>query len=430
MNIKLSKISSLQLFQFIRYFSLLLVSILIAKSNLGVENIGIFETKILIGSSISFFWLNAIVKTLLTTYNETKYKNKFFSILIITAFLGVLSYLLLNVIFVFGNFKIENSPSLNIFFIYIVTIAPASISEYFLLLKNKTRNLLFYGIFIFTVQILLTIFALYNYNDIKSLFEVLIFVNILKIIYALYLINKYEQFKISRDYIIYSIKLARPLMFSFLLSGSAQYIDSFLVSWRFDASVFAIFKYGTKEFPLLIILTDSFSNAVLSDFKNSGLKETLNLIKNKSEKYMHIFFPVFFVLLLSSQYLYKIFFSEKFIESSVVFDAYLLIIVSRLTFPQTIVLGLKKNNVIFRASLYELIVNVILSVVFIFYFGIFGVAIATVIAYYFEKIYLMRYLYIKQNISANNYLNIKILTLYSLILYALFFAKLIQLIPF
>ncbi len=425
MQIKLSKISALQFFQIIRYSALLLVSIFVAKSSLGIENIGYYETLVLIGGSISFFWLNAIIKSFLVSYKSNE-KGTFFSVFILMNIFSFLSLVLVKLIFASFEFNIEKTNVINLFYVYVFTIAPASLSEYMLLLKNKLKQLNFYGIFIHSLLIILISYVLYFYHNLKAVFYVLIFINIIKITFSLIIIWKYDSFVFVKKYIYKNLKLAKPLMYSFLLSGSAQYIDSFLVTWKFDASVFAIFKYGTKEFPLLIIFTDAFSNAILNDFSKEKLSTVLLTIKAKSEKYMLYFFPIFYLLLIFSDVLYKYFFSVKFEQSAEIFDIYLLIIVSRLTFPQTIANGIKDTYLIFKASLLEIIFNVLLSVTLLFIYGIKGVAFATVLAFYFEKFYLIVQIKKKHKITPNKYINVKKLFALSFLLFLIYIIKYTQ----
>ena len=65
-----------------------------------------------------------------------------------------------------------------------------------------------------------------------------------------------------------------------------------------------------------------------------------------------------------------------------------MLIVSRLVFPQTILIGLQKNKAIMVASFLEIILNVAFSILFMQFWGLAGVAYGTVCAYAFEKLIL------------------------------------------
>ncbi|MDP2336448.1 MAG: hypothetical protein Q8N05_08375 [Bacteroidota bacterium] len=68
-------------------------------------------------------------------------------------------------------------------------------------------------------------------------------------------------------------------VFSLLLSGSGQYIDGFIITAWFDDATFAVFRYGARKFPLVIILlANAFSSSVLPGFANrSNLRNRLCL---------------------------------------------------------------------------------------------------------------------------------------------------------
>ena len=73
-------------------------------------------------------------------------------------------------------------------------------------------------------------------------------------------------------------------------------------------------------------------------------------------------------------------------------------------------------------SLIEIIVNVFFSILLIRHLGIVGVAYATIIAYFLEKLLLVIYLRVKMNIPMSQYTSIRWFTLYTvaiLITYAM-----------
>jgi O-antigen/teichoic acid export membrane protein len=183
---------------------------------------------------------------------------------------------------------------------------------------------------------------------------------------------------------------------SLLLSGSAQYIDGFLISYNFNEASFAVFKYGAKELPFIGMLIVAFSNALTPKFsKPENRLMAINELKAGTNKLMNYMFPLSIVFVLSSKYLYPIVFNENFAESAIIFNIYILLVITRFLLPRTILIGIKDTRPIFYSSLFEIILNVLLSVIFIQLWGMIGVAIATVIAYLFDKLFLVFVLAIK-----------------------------------
>ena len=157
-------------------------------------------------------------------------------------------------------------------------------------------------------------------------------------------------------------------------------------------------------------------------FSEKGKQDdTLQEIKSYSTKLMHGLFPLSIVMLALTHWLFPVIFNAGFRESATIFNIYLLLITSRLIFPQTILIGLKKTNAIALASLLEIILNVSLSLWFVVLWGLPGIAYGTIAAYLFEKLFLVFYLVKKTGISPGNYLNISLHLVYSLLLLTVFY---------
>lgn len=410
----ITNISGLQFFQLFRFGILLLISILLAK-NLDTVQIGTYELLILIAGAVSYFWVSGIIKSLLPLYNNNKSISKgdsksaelfnTFIMLLIISGIVVLILVLFNGQLAEAMGNRTKIPHIGLFAWYILFSGPANLAEYIYLLRNKPKAIIVYGTVAFTVQLVLVGLPAIMQMGIEYCIAGLTLAAGLRFLWLLIMIARHARIKISLPYIKEHLSLAFPLVLSLLLSGSAQYIDGFLVSYNFNEATLAIFKYGARELPFAILLADAFSNAMLPSFSaDKDLNSSLNLLKKKSGNLMHILYPVSMLLILTSYWLYPLVFNSNFLESASVFNLYLLLIISRLVFPQTILIGMKRTNIILIASLMELIINVTLSIIFIGIWGIAGVALATVIAYLFEKLVLIAYNKIALGIRPSAYI--------------------------
>lgn len=419
-----NNVTGLQFFQLFRFGILLLISIVFAKTNLGTGEIGVYETFILIAGGVSFFWIGGFLQSLLSIFNNNKTFNSqernpiFFNVFILFCLLsflaGVFVYSSQNIISSLLSLSGSRIPYMKILFLYICVSGPVNLIEYIYLLKNKSKYIIYYGIITFSLQFFcVTIPIILGYDLGYGLYG-LVFINGLRFIWLICLILKYSEIRISFTFIREYLKLSNPLIISLLLGGSATYIDGFLVSWKFDEATFAIFRYGARELPFVILLANAFSNALTPTFSGKqDIAESLKNLKHGAARLMNFLFPVSIVFILTSRWLYPIVFNPDFTDSAIIFNFYLLLIVSRLLFPQTILIGLRKTNVIMYASAFEIILNVSLSIIFITYWGIAGVAFATVIAFLAEKIFLIIYLNKRLKININQYLNIKPYLIYT-----------------
>jgi Na+-driven multidrug efflux pump len=114
-------------------------------------------------------------------------------------------------------------------------------------------------------------------------------------------------------------------------------------------------------------------------------------------------------------------FTPEFQQSADIFLVYLLLIIPRLIFPQTIVVGRKKTHIALFAAILELMLNIILSIFMLQRgYGVVGVAVSTFIVYTTGKLFLAGYVWIKMNISPLQYIPLKIYVLYSTLITLLF----------
>jgi O-antigen/teichoic acid export membrane protein len=245
----------------------------------------------------------------------------------------------------------------------------------------------------------------------------------LRWIWLLILLKRYTEMKISVEFMKEHLYLGIPLILTSLISGSAQYTDGVIVSAVYrDPAMFAWFRYGAKEFPLVLMLANGLSNAMLPEFSTrERMKESLAKIRVKSKRLMHFLFPSAILMMLFTRWIYPRMFNPGFQKSADVFLIYSLLIIPRLVFPQTIIVGRKKTHITLIAAILELIINVPLSLFMIKWgYNIVGVALSTFIVYTIGKAFLVGYLWYKMNIKPTEYIPLKVYTIYCALIAIIF----------
>jgi O-antigen/teichoic acid export membrane protein len=431
---KISNIGSLQTIQILRFTTFLLISIIFTRSPLSVSDIGYYELSLFIASAISFFWVNGLIQSLLPLYNSNKtfrvvaVNKKSKSPELFNAFLLLSSFSILAFIFcvlfqrAFYIFEgVREITFMNLIFVYILLSNPGHLIEYIYLLKNRPAELLIYGFATFAIQLaIVTIPVIMGYPVEFSIWG-LIIISVIRLLWLFVLLRRHSRFRVSVDFMKEHISLGFPLILSSFLSGSAQYIDGFIISTSFDAANFALFRFGAKELPLVILMANGLSNAMLPEFSTrEKFRDALQTIKMKSKRLMHILFPLSIVLLFFSKFIYISIFNETFSRSADVFMVYLLLIMSRLVFPHTILIGLKKTRVVLIAALVEIVLNVSLSLYFIRFYGIVGVAVATSIVFLVEKMVLVAYNYFSLKIKPQEYIPLTVYFFYTFLIIVIF----------
>jgi len=107
-------------------------------------------------------------------------------------------------------------------------------------------------------------------------------------------------------------------------------------------------------------------------------------------------------------------FNPDFQKSADIFLVYSLLVIPRLVFPQTIIVGRKKTHISLIAAVLELIINIFLSFFMISKgYNLVGVALATFIAYLFGKAFLIGYCWYKMKIKPTEYIPVKLYLIYS-----------------
>lgn len=429
-----NNVSGLQAFHIIRFTTFLLISIIFTKSGLSTHDLGNFEILLFIASVVSYFWMTGLIQSFLPLYNNNasfpgdKINSDHRSPEIFNAFLLITFFS--TVLFIFGHLikynvyvfnKMRTIPHVNLLLLYILISNPVHLIEYIYLLRNKSTQILRYAILTYSLQLAVTTIPVVMGRGIGDAMMGLIGISCLRYLWLLVLLKKYALFTVSWSFMKTHLSLGFPLIISTLLSGSAQYIDGLVVAMRYDSDSFALFRYGAKELPLVVMLATGLHNAMLPEFySESKVNKSMEDLKNKSARLMHILFPISAVFLFFSDYFYPRIFNEQFVRSSDVFMVYILLIVSRLLFPQTILIGLKKTRIILGASVIEIILNITLSIYLSQFYGLVGVALATVIIFLVEKFVLIGFNYGKLGIRPDKYIPIGWYLFYSIIIILIF----------
>ncbi len=422
---RLNTVSSFQLFQIVRYGTLILTGIVFAKSTLSQLAIGEYETFVFLAGAVSFFWLNGLLKALLPLASEPKNSGSalFSSFVLISGFsllAGIFLYLAHPF---FSGFLLKGKqvPELHLLVLYLVIGVPANLVEYIYLVKKKSRHLLVYALISFSVQFLLVILPVVIGRPVSWAMRGLVASSVIRYAWLWGMFVYYSEIRFSVAFAKEHLRLGMPLVAATLLSGSAQFIDGFIVTAHFDERTFAVFRYGARELPLATLLANALNNAMLPEFgMKEKLKENLEKLKASVARLMHFLFPLTAVLLLASKPLFPVVFNPEFAESATVFNVYLLLVISRLLMPQTILNGLRQTRQIMVASFFELTINVSLSLLFVRFWGIAGIAAATFIAYLFEKLYLAFVVRRNLNIRLSEYHPLKYYAWYSFGIVAIF----------
>lgn len=419
----LTSVRALQFLQLFRFVALLLIGVVLSKTSIGISQIGTYETFLLISGASCFFWTGGMLQTMLSHKREqsSEKSEAYFNILLIFTTLAVITalgiFLLQSQIANFVGFSGGQIPYFKILLAYIVLSCPANLVEYIYLIENRPCRMAFYGAIVFTLQILAVTLPVIYTNDLGYGLYGLLFVTAIKFAWLSIIVLRYSKLKVSGKYIGLFLKLSAPFVLSVLIVKGIQYVDSFLVAYKFDEGTYAQFRYGAKEFPLILLPAVALSEAIAARIaNNTGISEVLESIKRESKYMMHICIPVAMLVIITSKYLYPLVFNDDFYESALIFNIYCFAAIFRFIIPESILIGKQQSRPILASASINILVNIVFGLLFMNFMGIAGIAIAFLLGNIIEKLVLVSVVKSLYGIKLKDYLDTKIFLYYTILM--------------
>ena len=392
--------------QLFRFLSGLLFQVFLTHSALNASQVGVFETIIFAWVSISFFWVNAFVNVAVVFLNDDLYEKYISEVFLARQFLlaSVLNFFLAAIFAYFFSPQIFNTaPFTFIFWGAQVFLNATNFIEPKLISENNPQKILEFGVFnLLTPYILLGALIFLGIN---SFYAVIIFLAYCSLVSFIYL-SRYINFKIT-NFALQKIKTDFIKSVSPLIGYAAAnnlttvFTQSLVLGfYKTHPDKFATFRYGVRELPFTIAITNGFG---LSAMASLNTEQGLIDFRENSKKIMYQIYGLSWVLLLTSQWFIPIIFSEKFNGVIGFFNLNVLLVLSRALMPQVILRAKNAQLPILYAGIMETVFIIILSWLLLQKFGAMGVLFAVVLGFLAEKIILAFILKTKYNIRLKDY---------------------------
>lgn len=401
-----------QLYQVCRYGFLLLVSIRLAwLSDDAVVNA--YELLLLLGGSLTFFWVSGLYDGYVIAYRgasaaaQPKLTQQTFLISLPLALFSAVG------VWLIGKYGLSGQLSDTLLLFYAGFLLFDSLSHlltYHLLVRGNSLGLMAYGIGSYALYFLLVVLPFAWGGSLETSMQLLLVLAGAKCLLCIGWLYKplFGQVP-ERSHMWTLIRIGGPLTLAILLSQSAQYVDGYLVE-EFFTDQFAVFRYGAKELPIVLLLANSISvvrsGDIAADLRDGTPTASLELLRGSSRRLTWGLFPLSLLLLGMSTWLFETVLGPAFIGAVPVFDLYLLLVIPRLLFPQALIRGYQRTYVMTISAAIELVLNVGLSLWLMQYWGIAGIAAATVLAFSVEKLVLFWYCSVKLKIGVGAYTDI------------------------
>jgi O-antigen/teichoic acid export membrane protein len=437
MSFKLSTSSALQINQILRQSTLILMSIIMTKWGVSIKDIGIYETFMFVSYTVSFFWITAFLQGILTHFpsiSESEKPSYVFNIFLI---FNALSIFIFSILYFFPQQSLfiltakTDTQYFNIFTFYLLFFLPPFMLESIWAVEDRPLSILIVSVITNVLLLFCVVYPIHQNRDFLGCFYIMVIVALLRYIILIFNVIHRGNFAFSIKIIKDFLKITTPLMGYAFVGGFITAFTTWLISWYYvnNFEQFAIYRFGAREFPIINAMTTGLSSGLIpiliQKFDKANIKnefetsfqaintEGVSVLKEKTLRLWHILFPMTIVLMFSSKNLFGFVFNEQMINAAPVFQVFLLLLISRALFPQTLLMVLKETKIMFSMSIIEAISIVIMSFVFIYLFGMIGVAWAMVLGFLIEKIMMVLFLKKNYNINLKDYTHVNYYLFYT-----------------
>ena len=401
-----------QLFMVCRQLGIILASIILAWV-LPVEEVGVIEMLMFAGYLMTFFWSDALLRGYLSKkelHRDKQEVTNFFLLYFLGSILSML-ILLAGQSFLIPLFTSRSDlPGLELYAFYQILVLPLWVAPFIGLFKGL--NILLASCYV----LIAPAFACWTgFNSLPGIEGILLGL----FCYAL----------VGFGWVLTQTKLKGSIRFGGLLkilwpatwplvmyavsTGLARSFDAWLVASTFTEADFAIFRYGAREFPIVAALSAGLSTILIPRLHDHL---ALGELKSRSIRLMHAWYPVIAVLMLASHFIFPLIYGDAYLMSASIFNIFLLLTLTQLFFPQSIMIARGDSRLLWYVSIAELCVNVGVSLLLLPYFGLVGIAWGTLIAFIFEKIILMTIIQRRYGIPSSGIMAPKVLFGYAFLL--------------
>ncbi len=408
---------ALQVFNILRFISTFFAGVVLVKVGWTEGSIESYEYLLITFGMLTFFWIsgtqNGLLSLLPKTEKETQAVFLKKSLSVVFAFGVLVSILMLFV----GPLVSTSLKSEWLFWLCIYSLLniPSLFLHIKYLLEKNAQKILLFGALNFLAQFVFIAIPAWKGEGLTGVLIAMTILAGLRFLYVVY--DAGLDFKFDPKYRLWLKRwglLSLPLSLHILIGVSPEYVDAFLVEYFIEEEgTYAIYKYGARELPLVISLITAIATAVLPVIAEDEPKG-LSLLKAKTKRLSHLLFPAAIILMFFSPFLFEFFYNSRFKDSAIVFNVYLLILLTRMFLPQVLITARQNNYMLLWCGIAEFAVNVGVSMMLVSSYGLFGIAIGTVAGNFIQKLLMSIYVKRKYRLAISAYVPLKTIAIYSI----------------
>ncbi len=426
-SLRIHATTAMQAFHVLRQASLMLTSILLAKSALSTEAIGHWEMLLYLGYTLSFFWASGLTQGMLALFPKLSAEEQPTLVFNAYAVFAVAGLAIFGILYwgrepaAYWLTHQRELPGLPCFAIFLGLHVPVFLLENLYLLHNRPRSIWAYGWFAalgHTVAVAVPVWWGGGIED--GTMGLAVFAAIRHAL-LLAFVWRHGTWHVNWQLCRRWLGSSWPLVGYSLLGGLQAALANWLVAFFYsdNEQQFAVYRYGAIELPFALALTTGFSMAMLPILAQN-LTQGMAEMRRRSIRLLHILFLPAMAAMLMASWLFPWVFRAAFRESVPVFHVFLLILITRVIFSRTVLTALEANRITLFISFAEITAFAVAGYFLGRLYGLVGIAWATLLAFALEKLLQVFILRKRFGISPGQYTPLGWYALYSGLLAALY----------
>ena len=407
----------------------ILITWILARSSLSLDDIGTYELLHLLGYGLTFFWLDAALRGFTKVNRELPEGDR---TLFTRQVAGTLALASLGA-FLLGLFLARWQPSSfpfgipaegswSLFGVFYLSFHLSSMVEVLYLQQERPASMMAWSAASGLAQLALLGIPVIVSGSLEAGLAGLALFGLMRLLWFLrYCRPVWPSFRGAMGQ---WRSVSWPLALSGLIGGSAVLIDGFVImAFSPEGSDYAVYRYGARELPFAILVATGLEWVLLDRLSGKTEPDVIQA-KRFASKWLLRLVPLAVLAMLLSGPAFVGLYGERFAESAAIFRIYLLLILSRFVLSGPILIALGDTKAILSIGTLEALLNLGLSWWWVGLWGPAGVAWATVAAFFFDKLAQLFWLRYKYGIPAS-----RIIPIWEVIAYGVLLLLIYQAAP-
>ncbi len=284
---------------------------------------------------------------------------------------------------------------IRVFALYAVLSSPSLMFESIFVTERKVGLLLAGNIILAILFASSILSAALFFHSLMVVFISIAVVGAVKTLYLLFFLFRARKFFFGKlsPVLKAQIFFALPILVSGIAGTISKQVDRYLVSFFFTPDKFAIYAIGSKELPMIGVITGAASAVLFPVFSELGSGEGrgkfVEIWRNSVSKTGFFLLPLMVFLLFAANDFMSFFFGPKYVVSAGIFRIFLLLLPLRLAFYSQALLSLGKQKFYMYSAVAEMFLSGIASYFLLRLYGLEGAAVGKVLVTYVEVIVLV-----------------------------------------